>query len=110
MVRMCDAKCEAYLISRHLRLWLRNHVFYCIMELARVNEKRRYLRISLHTDSYYEARERLKHMGVVLDQKVADKMRQKLALKPFATQKELLQMRDEAIKEAVVLSIKTPVS
>ena len=100
MVRMCDAKCDAYLISRRLRLWLRNHVFYCIMELSRVNEKRRYLRISLHTDSYYEARERLKHMGVVLDQKVADKMRQKLALKPFATQKELLQMRDEAIKEA----------
>lgn len=36
-------------------LWLRNNVFYCRIELAKVNEKRRYLCFSLHTNNYYEA-------------------------------------------------------
>lgn len=48
------AKCMANMgIQPHL--WLRNNVFYCRIELAKVNEKRRYLCFSLHTNNYYEA-------------------------------------------------------
>lgn len=59
MVKNCDAKWDAHQFSAPIRLWLRNRVFYSIMELPRVNGKRRYHRISLHTTNYYEAREKL---------------------------------------------------
>lgn len=99
MVKNCDAKWDAHQFSAPIRLWLRNRVFYSIMELPRVNGKRRYHRISLHTTNYYEAREKLHYMGITFDQKIADKIRLKLAAKPFWSQKELNKIRDEAIEE-----------
>lgn len=69
------------------------------MELPRVNGKRRYHRISLHTTNYYEAREKLHYMGITFDKKLADKIRLKLAAKPFWSQRELNKIRDEAIEE-----------
>jgi len=54
--KMCDAKCDAIERWSEPFLWLRNNVFYCRMELPRVNGKRRYKRFSLHTSNYYEAR------------------------------------------------------
>ncbi len=51
-------KCDAS--GKHL--WLRNGVFYFISEMPRVNGKRRYKRLSLHTDNYYEAREQVKRL------------------------------------------------
>ena len=99
MVKNCVAKCDAHQFSAPIRLWLRNRVFYSIMELPRVNGKRRYHRISLHTTNYYEAREKLHYMGITFDQKIADKIRLKLAAKHFWSQKELNKIRDEAIEE-----------
>ena len=99
MVKNCVAKWDAHQFSAPIRLWLRNRVFYSIMELPRVNGKRRYHRISLHTTNYYEAREKLHYMGITFDQKIADKIRLKLAAKPFLSQKELNKIRDEAIEE-----------
>jgi len=63
MVKNCDAKWDAHQFSAPIRLWLRNRVFYSIMELPRVNGKRRYHRISLHTTNYYEAREMMKQIN-----------------------------------------------
>ena len=54
MLLKCDAKCDAQ-IKFKPHLWLRNGVFYCRMELPRVEGKRRYSRYSLHTTDYYEA-------------------------------------------------------
>ncbi len=54
MLLKCDAKCDARLGIRP-HLWLRNGVFYCRIELPRVEGKRRYSRYSLHTTDYYEA-------------------------------------------------------
>lgn len=99
MVKNCVAKWDAHQFSAPIRLWLRNRVFYSIMELPRVNGKRRYHRISLHTTNYYEAREKLHYMGITFDKKLADKIRLKLATKPFWSQKELNKIRDEAIEE-----------
>ena len=73
MVKNCVAKWDAHQFSAPIRLWLRNRVFYSIMELPRVNGKRRYHRISLHTTNYYEAREKLRYMGITFDQKIAEK-------------------------------------
>ena len=54
MDKKCMANCMAQSkIQPHL--WLRNNVFYCRIELSRVEGKRRYLCYSLHTNSYYEA-------------------------------------------------------
>ena len=55
-MKNCDAKCDAHQTSTPIHLWLRNNIFYCRMELPRVNGKRRYKRLSLHTNNYYEAR------------------------------------------------------
>lgn len=55
-MKKCDAKCDAHQFSAPIHLWLRNKTFYCRMELPRINGKRRYKRISLHTSNYYEAR------------------------------------------------------
>ena len=54
MLSNCMAKCMAKTkIKPHL--WLRNGVFYCRIELARFEGKRRYLCYSLYTNDYYEA-------------------------------------------------------
>ena len=58
MLKKCDANCDAKLPH----LWLRNNIFYYRVELERVNNKRRYKRISLHTDNFFEAREKLRAM------------------------------------------------
>jgi integrase len=57
-MKKCDTKCEA-----NRNLWLRNRVYYYIVELPRVDAKRRYLRLSLKTDNYYEAKEKIKYMS-----------------------------------------------
>lgn len=54
-----DAKCDA----KFQYLWLRNGIFYHRIELPRVDGKRRYKRISLHTGNFYEAREKIKNMS-----------------------------------------------
>jgi len=56
MVKNCVAKWDAHQCSAPIHLWLRNNIFYCRMELPRIAGKRRYKRISLHTNNYYEAR------------------------------------------------------
>lgn len=56
MMKNCDAKCDAHQNLRPIHLWLRKNIFYCRMELPRMDGKRRYKRISLHTNNYYEAR------------------------------------------------------
>ena len=65
-MRKCDANCDArrgadqYFNGYHL--WLRNNIFYFRVELPKENNKRRYKRISLHTDNFYEAREIIRNM------------------------------------------------
>lgn len=48
-------------------LWLRNGTFYFITELPRVDGRRRYLRQSLKTSNYYEAREKAKEIKTMKD-------------------------------------------
>ncbi len=55
-IQKWDANCEAESHVPAPFLWLRKNVFYCRIELPRVNGKRRYKRFSLHTSDYYEAR------------------------------------------------------
>ena len=55
-VKKCDAKCDARSLAPAPHLWLRNNVFYSRIELPRMDGKRRYKRISLHTSNYYEAK------------------------------------------------------
>lgn len=57
MFKKCQTNCQA-----DKNLWVRNNVFYFMVELPRKNGKRRYLCKSLHTKNYYEAQERLKIM------------------------------------------------
>lgn len=54
-----DAKCD----TKFQYLWLRNGIFYYRVEIQRVDGKRRYKRISLYTDNFYEAREKIKNMS-----------------------------------------------
>lgn len=68
-----------------------------MVELPRVDGKRRYKRISLHTNNYYEARERIKQMGITFEQEIEHQMRLNLATTPFQTQAELNKARDTAI-------------
>lgn len=56
-------KRDASLGSKCPNLWLRNNVFYYRVELPRINGKRRYKRISLHTGNFYEAREKINNMN-----------------------------------------------
>lgn len=58
MLKKCDANCDA----KVPHLWLRNNIFYYRVELERVGGKRRYKRISLHTDNFFEARDKLRAM------------------------------------------------
>ena len=59
MIEKCDAFCDAWKAPVP-HLWLRKNIFYCRIEKAKNNGKRRYFRISLHTSNYYEAMERIK--------------------------------------------------
>lgn len=43
-------------------LYLRKNTFYCRIETDKINGKRKFLRFSLHTTSYYEAREMVKNI------------------------------------------------
>lgn len=45
-------------IASKIHLQLRNKIFYYRVELPRVNNKRRYKIISLHTQNYFEAQEK----------------------------------------------------
>lgn len=60
------AKCYA---GSDKNLYLRGKIFYYMMELPRENGKRRYYIKSLHTDNYYEAREKVKDMEKNVDKK-----------------------------------------
>lgn len=55
-------KCMANCMAKPIHLHLRNKIFYYRVELPRVNNKRRYKIISLHTQNYYEAQEKIKQM------------------------------------------------
>lgn len=58
MSKNCMANCMA----SKIHLQLRNKIFYYRVELPRVNNKRRYKIISLHTQNYFEAQEKIKQM------------------------------------------------
>lgn len=58
-------KCMANCMANKIYIQLRNKIFYYRVELPRVNNKRRYKIISLHTQDYYEAKERIKQMLAV---------------------------------------------
>lgn len=57
-------------MAKQIHLQLRNKTFYHRVELPRVNHKRRYKIISLHTQNYFEAQERIKQM-ITLEEKFA---------------------------------------
>ena len=61
MSEICMANCMA----EKIHLQLRNKIFYYRVELPRVNNKRRYKIISLHTQNYFEAKEKNKANGRV---------------------------------------------
>ena len=52
-------KCMANCMANKIYIQLRNKIFYYKVELPRVNNKRRYKIVSLHTQDYYEAKERI---------------------------------------------------
>ena len=54
--------CMANCMATKIYLQLRNKTFYYRVELPRVNDKRRYKIISLHTQNYFEAQEKIKQM------------------------------------------------
>lgn len=56
--------CMANCMASKIHLQLRNKIFYYRVELPRVNNKRRYKIISLHTQNYFEAQEKIKQMIV----------------------------------------------
>lgn len=66
MSEICMANCMASKIY----LQLRNKIFYYRVELPRVNNKRRYKIISLHTQNYFEAQEKIKQM-IATEEKLA---------------------------------------
>ena len=55
-------------MAKPIHLHLRNKIFYYRVELPRVNNKRRYKIISLHTQNYYEAQEKIKQMEELQEQ------------------------------------------
>ena len=57
--------CMANCMANKIYIQLRNKIFYYRVELPRVNNKRRYKIISLHTQDYFEAKERIKQMIAV---------------------------------------------
>lgn len=66
--------CMANCMAERIHLQLRNKIFYYRVELPRVNDKRRYKIISLHTQNYFEAQERIKQM-IALEEKFAQLQR-----------------------------------
>jgi len=64
MFKKCQTNCQA---DKHL--WIRNGVFYYMVELPRDKGKRRYYVKSLHTTNYYEAQEKVKVMSETLNKK-----------------------------------------
>lgn len=61
-------KCMANCMANKIYIQLRNKIFYYRVELPRVNNKRRYKIISLHTQDYFEAKERIKQMLALEEQ------------------------------------------
>lgn len=61
-------------MANKIYIQLRNKIFYYRVELPRVNNKRRYKIISLHTQDYYEAKERIKQM-LAVEEKVTQLQR-----------------------------------
>ena len=61
-------KCMANCMANKIYIQLRNKIFYYRVELPRVNNKRRYKIISLHTHDYFEAKERIKQMVALEEQ------------------------------------------
>ena len=61
-------KCMANCMANKIYIQLRNKIFYYRVELPRVNNKRRYKIISLHTKDYFEAKERIKQMVALEEQ------------------------------------------
>lgn len=55
-------------MANKIYIQLRNKIFYYRVELPRVNNKRRYKIISLHTQNYFEAKERIKQMVALEEQ------------------------------------------
>ncbi len=55
-------------MAKPIHLHLRNKIFYYRVELPRVNNKRRYKIISLHTQNYYEAQEKIRQMEELQEQ------------------------------------------
>ncbi len=99
-MKNCGAKCDAKIGAKPIYLWLRNNTFYSIMELPRVNGKRRYKRLSLYTSNYYEAREKIKQMAVIFDKEIEKELRLRVNASPFhITEKEVIKIRDELIEE-----------
>lgn len=64
MFTKCKTNCQA---DKHL--WIRNNIFYYMIELPQKNGKRRYFCKSLHTKNYYEAQEKAKIMVENIDKK-----------------------------------------
>lgn len=73
-VPKCDANCDANRPYSSF-LWLRKNIFYYSIEVARVNGKRRYKRISLRTDNYYKAREMMKQINEKQPKALIDNLR-----------------------------------
>lgn len=55
-------------MANKIYIQLRNKIFYYRVELPRVNNKRRYKIVSLHTQDYFEAKERIKQMVALEEQ------------------------------------------
>lgn len=77
MFKKCIANCYAGLDKN---LYLRGKIFYYMIELPRVDGKRRYYIKSLHTTNYYEAREKVKDMEKNVDKRQINQTFTKLRL------------------------------
>ena len=77
MFKKCMAKCYA---GPDKNLYLRGKIFYYMIELPRIDGKRRYYIKSLHTDNYYEAREKVKDMEKNVDKTQINKTFARLRL------------------------------
>ena len=62
MFKKCKANCQA-----NDNLYIRNDVFYYMVEKPRIDGKRRYFIKSLHTRNYYEALEKAKGMKKLME-------------------------------------------
>lgn len=71
MAKNCDSSCDSSTSMCHnlrkspepnFHIFLRNNVYYVRYEVEAVNEKRKFIRFSLHTKNYYEARQMIQDM------------------------------------------------